>query len=70
LQWQYPEDVNLVAEIWLQSDDPAVIVIFETENSLTLEKVRAYWGDVFSITTIPAITGEEGLELAKKMMGS
>jgi hypothetical protein len=30
--------------------------------------VTTEWGDVFDITVTPAITAEEGLELAKQMM--
>jgi hypothetical protein len=26
------------------------------------------WGDIFDITVVPAITAEDGLELAKQMM--
>ena len=68
LEWNYPEDVQLVGEYWLQSPDPSAIVIFEADNVLAMEKSRVYWGDLFEITTVPAMTGEEGIAFVRGMM--
>jgi hypothetical protein len=68
LEWNYPEDVQLVAEYWLQNSDPSAVVIFEADNVLAMEKSRIYWGDLFDIVTVPAMTSEEGMALAKGMM--
>ena len=68
LEWNYPEDVRLVAEYWLQNSDPSAIVVYETENVLAMEKSRVYWGDLFDIITVPAMTAEEGMAFAKGMM--
>ncbi len=67
-QWQYPEGIQLVAEYWLQTGDPVVISIFEADSVAPIMAITTEWGDVFDITVVPAITAEEGLELAKQMM--
>ena len=67
-QWQYPEGLKPVAEYWLQANDPHVIAIFEADSVAPIMAVTAQWGDVFDITVIPAITAEEGLQLAQQMM--
>lgn len=67
-QWNYPKEVKLVAEYWLQTNDPDVISIFEADSVAPIMAITAQWGDVFDITVVPAITAEEGLELAKQMM--
>ena len=68
LDWNYPEDVQVVAEYWLQNSDPSAIVIFEADNVLPMEKSRVFWGDLFDIVTVPAITSEEGMAFVKGMM--
>jgi hypothetical protein len=68
LEWNYPEDVRLVGEYWLQSSDPSAIVIFEADNILAMEKSRVYWGDLFDINTVPAMAGEEGMAFVRAMM--
>ena len=67
-QWQYPEGIQPVAEYWLETSDPDVIAIFEADNIAPIMAISTEWGDVFDITVVPAITAEEGLELAKQMM--
>ena len=70
LQWQYPpQGVKPVAEYWLQTPDPAVIAIAEADNCAQLMAATAGWDDVFSITIVPAVTAEEGMEIVKKMQG-
>jgi len=69
LQWQSPEGVNVVAEYWLETPDPLVIAIFETESKAAMMQFTTAWNEYFAITIVPAITAEEGLELGKKMMG-
>jgi len=67
-QWQYPEGVRVVGEYWLQGD-PTVISILEADSVAPIMAVTTEWGDAFSITVLPAVTAEEGLELAKQMKG-
>jgi len=70
LQWQYPpQGAKLVAEYWLQTPDPSVIAIAEADSVAQLMATTADWDDVFSITIVPAITAEEGLEMVRKMQG-
>ena len=67
-QWQYPEGIRPVAEYWLQTADPTVIGIFETDSVAPIMATLTEWGDVFDITVVPAVTAEEGLKLAQQMM--
>ena len=46
----------------------AVIGIFETDSVAPIMAMLAEWGDVFDISVVPAITAEEGLQLAQQMM--
>ena len=66
-QYQPPAGTRLVAEYWLQSNDPTTIVILEADSVQPLMAIRAVWGDVFDITFIPAMTLEEGLAAAQAM---
>ncbi len=66
-QWQYPEGVRVVGEYWLQGD-PTVVSIFEADSVAPIMAITTQWADVFNITVLPAVTAEEGLELAKQMM--
>ena len=69
LQWQFPEGMNVVAQYWLVTPDPNVIVIFKTDSKASLMQFQGDWNDYFAITIVPAITAEEGMEMAKRMMG-
>ena len=66
-QWQYPEGLKLVAEYWCLANDPQVVTIFEADSVAPILAAAAPWGDVFDITVVPAITAEEGLQLAQQM---
>ncbi|HEY65268.1 MAG TPA: DUF3303 family protein [Caldilineae bacterium] len=68
VKWQPPEGVRLVAEYWLQTTDPSVISIIEADNVASIMAAVAGWDDVFDVTIVPAITAEEGLELARQIM--
>ena len=67
-EWQYPEGVNVIAEYWLQTDGYSVISIMEADSNEPIFAISAQWGDVFNIKVSPAITGEQGLQLAQQMM--
>ena len=69
MEWQFPEGIQPVAEYWLQGVDPAVIAVFEAENNAPIMALTTAWADMFDITVVPAVTGEQGLELAKQMTG-
>lgn len=67
MQWSYPPNSRVVAEYWLQCPDPTVIVISEADDIAPIMAATSAWDDVFSFTVVPAVTAEQGLELAKKM---
>ena len=68
LQYAYPEGARIIAEYWLQSPDPTVIVISEADDIAPIMAATSAWDDVFSFTVVPAVTAEQGMELAKKMV--
>ncbi|WP_028307895.1 DUF3303 domain-containing protein [Desulfitibacter alkalitolerans] len=68
LHWENPEGFNVVAEYWLHSNNPHVVLIFEASSFAPIAQVTSAWDDIFDITIIPAATAEEGLELARKML--
>lgn len=68
VDWQPPEGLQMVAEYWLQTPDPSVICIMEANGIAPIMAASADWDDFFDITVIPAVTAEDGLELAKQMM--
>lgn len=70
LSWNFPEGIEVVAEYWLPSTDPNVILVTETDRPETIMTARADWDDVFEMETYPAMTAEEGLELGRKMVAA
>ena len=67
LNWNYPAGMRVIGEYWLQGNDPTLITVVETENVASIMSAVADWDDVFDFTVLPAISAEEGLQLAKKM---
>jgi hypothetical protein len=70
LQWQYPAGIRVVGEYWLQSDDPTLLLITETDDIGAMMKGTAQWDDVFDLKVFPAVSAEQGLELAKDMLAA
>jgi len=68
MQWSYPPGLKLVAEYWLQTDNPKLISIAEADDIAAIMTGISQWDDVFSFTVVPAVTAEQGMELAKQMM--
>ena len=68
-QWEPPEGIEMVGEYWPQTADPAVVSIFEADSVPPMMAVNAAWGDAFQISVFPAITAEDGLEVARQMQG-
>lgn len=66
-QWQYPPGMKVLGEYWLQTTDPVVLVISEAESVTPIMAALADWDDVFDMTVVPAVTAEQGLELARQM---
>ena len=57
------------AEYWPAAEDPAVVVIFQTDDYTPLMEIALTWGDTFDITTLPAISAEDGLKVGPDAMG-
>ncbi len=69
LQQDYPESVRVVAEYWLHTSDPEVILFVESEGFANLFEVTIPWSDFFDIKVYPAIEAQEGMAQALSMMG-
>lgn len=67
VQWQYPPGVRMTAEYWLMSEDPTLIAVAEAEDAAPIMMGIADWDDFLDITVIPALTAEQGLDLARRM---
>ena len=67
MQWSYPPQMKIVAEYWLQNPDPQVICVSEADSIAPIMAATTAWDDVFEWTVVPAVTAEQGLELAKQM---
>ncbi len=68
MQWDYPEGANVLAEFWLETEAPRVVAVMEAENMDVFGQIRMDWGDMFEIEVFPALTGEQGMELARQAM--
>ncbi len=68
LKWTYPPGAKLVAEYWLQIPDPNVISIVEADDIGPIMAGTSQWDDVFTWRVVPAVTAEQGMEIAKKML--
>jgi len=70
VQWQYPEGAHVVAEYWLQTQDPNVITVFEADSIAPIMAATSPWDDVFDFTIVPAVSAEEGMEIARRLMAT
>jgi len=68
MQWDYPEGANVLAEYWLETETPRVVAVMEAENMSVFGQIRMDWGDMFEIEVFPAVTGEQGMEMARQAM--
>jgi hypothetical protein len=68
IEWKPPEGMKRIAEYWLPNSTPHVIVIFEADNYATIMAANMPWADIFDFSVFPAITGDEGIKLAKQMI--
>ncbi len=66
-QWDYPPGLKVIGEYWVQSPDPNVITICEADSVAPIIAATSDWDDVMSWTVLPAISAQEGLEMAKQM---
>jgi hypothetical protein len=68
LQWRYPEELDVVAEYWLQTPDPEVILVGEADSIVPMMMALVAWDDLYDITVVPGSTAEQGLDIVKQMM--
>ena len=68
MAWQVPQvGAEIVGEYWLQTPDPAVILVFNADNVGQMSVVFAGFDDLFDISIYPATTAQAGLEFLKQM---
>jgi uncharacterized protein DUF3303 len=67
IDWQYPPGMKVIAEYWLMTNEPTLIAVAETEDAASIMTGMAEWDDMLDFTVVPAITAEQGFEIAKKM---
>ena len=70
LEWQYPEGAHVGAEYWLQTQDPNVITVFEADSIAPIMASTSPWDDVFDFTIVPAVSAEDGMEIARRFMAT
>lgn len=68
MAWKPPKGMKPVAEYWLQTNNPDVIVVFEADNIAQIMEAGGPWHDLFYSTIVPAVTAEQGMKLVKQMM--
>jgi hypothetical protein len=68
VDYQYPESCNLLAEYWLQTDRPSVIVVFESDRIEAIMQAVADWDDLFDVEVYPAVDYLTGIEITKSAM--
>lgn len=60
--WQYPQALRSIVELWIAVDPPVMILAFEADDPACIKELMDAWGDVFAIRVSPALTPEEGLK--------
>jgi hypothetical protein len=70
LGWKYPEGIKVLAEYWVPSDDPSVVMIAETESLAPIYRAMEDWDDVFEFRIFPAITAEAGIAMAREALAT
>ena len=57
-----------MAEYWLEAESPRVVAVIEAQSMDAFGQIRMDWGDMFEIEVFPAVTVEQGLEMARQAM--
>jgi len=68
LHWEDPDGLHVVAEYWLHTNNPQIILVFQAESYVPISQVISAWDDIFEITVFPAMTAEQGLDMARQMV--
>lgn len=53
------EGLELIAEYWLQSPRPKVVLIFTAESDAPILELSTEWEEVFDVTVVPASKVED-----------
>jgi hypothetical protein len=64
----YPEGADVLAEYWLETESPRVVAVIEAQSMDAFGQIRMDWGDTFEMEVFPAVTAEQGLEMARQAM--
>ena len=67
VEWQYPKGVRSIGEYWLQTNDPAVVAVYEADKIEAMMETNLAWSDYFDIAVFPAATAKEGLEIFRQL---
>ena len=67
LEWDYPEGTKPIAEYWTMGGDVAVVAVFETNDVASIMATLSAWSDVFEFSVAPAVTAQQGMQLAQQM---
>ena len=68
LEWSYPEGMQVIGEYWLQTDTPTIMAVVKADDIGPIMAATSAWDDVLSWTVVPAVSAEEGMELARQMV--
>jgi hypothetical protein len=68
MQWDYPQGVRVLGEYWLETESPRVVSIMEADGMDAFGQIRMHWNEMFEIEVFPAVTGEQGMEMARQAM--
>jgi len=69
LEWTGSEGIEFLAEYWLDGGAANLILVFEANSPAAILSFSTAWDDAFEFTISPAVTGAEGIELAKAVLG-
>ena len=66
--WNYPPGLKLLAEYWPQGNEVVAIMAVEANDVASIMAAVTDWDDLMDISVSPAVTAEEGLDLAASLM--
>ena len=60
--------MRVLGEYWLETESPRVVAVMEADGMDAFGQIRMHWNDMFEIEVFPAVTGEQGMEMAGRAM--
>jgi hypothetical protein len=64
--FKFPKGMKLIAEYWSPQASPAVVSIFESDDTSALMVNAVAWSDVMDVEIFPVTEWEEGLKKLSK----